>query len=543
MTATGHKRTPCHRLARLALLALAIEAALPSVAALRTNVVERSYDRFGRLVGLSVDGERCAEIAYDGATGRIASMRVAGADEPFRWEYEPGTDLKKSLRYPNGAKVAWEYEPHRDLVTLVSNDVYSSFCYEYDAAGRRVSKNDERYEYNERGELTLATNVVTGAEFAYRYDDIGNRLWSRELGTNCAYAANELNQYTNIVRGGVSEHSAFDLDGNQTNVVTSTGEWAVEYNGENRPVRWTRASDGMTVLMAYDRMGRRVRKNGETFVYDGYLNVSKTVWDPTEPEATRPLVWRGKDGNAYFYTHDANKNVSDVVGTMSGETAAHYHYSAFGRTFASAVPLARRNPFRFSSEYADDETGLVYYNYRHYAPSHGRWLSRDPIENDNMDENALYVRNNPINSFDYIGLIAPCPEGARVIDDNGVLKYRTNRDNGGSKSPNGCGAEGGIAFPNSLIDRAIVDFKECCDNHDVCYGTCGSFKAGCDIGLSLCMRGRCRRVMFIPFLYSLCTAQADVYGIAVLSMGADAYESAQDGGCEWEECCRLNRRP
>ena len=277
--------------ASLVALALVAMPVLPSNAAARTNVVDRSYDRFGRLVGLSVDGERRAEIAYNGATGRVASMRVAGEDEPFRWEYEPGSDLKRTLRYPNGAKVTWEYETHRDLVTLVSNDVYSAYRYEYDSAGRRVAKNDERYEYNARGELTLATNAVTDAEFAYRYDDIGNRLWSRELGTNCVYAANELNQYTNVVRGSVSELSTFDLDGNQTNVVTSTGEWAVEYNGENRPVRWTRMSDGATVLMSYDRLGRRVRKNGDTFVYDGYLNVSQTVWDPTEPVATRPLVW------------------------------------------------------------------------------------------------------------------------------------------------------------------------------------------------------------------------------------------------------------
>ena len=81
---------------------------MPSFAALQTNVVERHYDRFGRPVGVSLNGERRTEIAYDDA-------------------------------------------------------------------GWRVAKNDERYGYNVRGELVLATNVVTGAEFAYCYDDIGNR--------------------------------------------------------------------------------------------------------------------------------------------------------------------------------------------------------------------------------------------------------------------------------------------------------------------------------------------------------------------------------
>ena len=54
---------------------------MPSFAALQTNVVERHYDRFGRPVGVSLNGERRMETVYDEATGRIASMRVAGADE------------------------------------------------------------------------------------------------------------------------------------------------------------------------------------------------------------------------------------------------------------------------------------------------------------------------------------------------------------------------------------------------------------------------------------------------------------------------------
>lgn len=144
----------------------------------------------------------------------------------------------------------------------------------------------------------------------YRYDDIGNRLWSREFGTNCTYAANRLNQYTDVVRGGVSERSAFDLDGSQTNVVTATGERAVEYNGENRPVRWTRTTDGATVLMAYDRMGRRVMKDDETFVYDGYLNVGQTVWAPTELVATRPLVWESDETVSYLFHDIQNPTVS-----------------------------------------------------------------------------------------------------------------------------------------------------------------------------------------------------------------------------------------
>ena len=37
-------------------------------------------------------------------------------------------------------------------------------------------------------------------------------------------------------------------------------------------------------------------------------------------------------------------------------------------------------PIQWSSEYSDEELGLVYYNYRHLNPHDGRWTSRDSIE-------------------------------------------------------------------------------------------------------------------------------------------------------------------
>jgi RHS repeat-associated protein len=41
--------------------------------------------------------------------------------------------------------------------------------------------------------------------------------------------------------------------------------------------------------------------------------------------------------------------------------------------------MAAANPFRFSTKYQDDETDLLYYGYRYYSASMGRWMSRDPL--------------------------------------------------------------------------------------------------------------------------------------------------------------------
>ena len=62
------------------------------------------------------------------------------------------------------------------------------------------------------------------------------------------------------------------------------------------------------------------------------------------------------------------------------------------------------NPFRFSLEYFDEETELVYYNFRYYSPELGRWLSRDPIEEQGGYNLYVMLTNNTINSLDYLGM-------------------------------------------------------------------------------------------------------------------------------------------
>ena len=370
-----------------------------------TNTIERFHDSFGRSLGYSLNGERRTTLSYEPDKGRISSMLAAGSTNEFRWSYLPGSDLKETLVYPNGDIVKWEYEPKRDLLTLVSNATHSTYHYTYDEAGRRVSKNDEQYGYNVRDELTLATNVVTGAEFAYCYDDIGNRIWFREFGTNTTYVANNLNQYTEIVRGGVVEHPTFDADGSQTDITTGTGRWLVEYNGENRPVLWTclqsynqTITNNQAISMSYDRMGRRVQSGNDTFVYDGYLNMGSTIWDPTEPIATRPLVWLANDTQSYYF-HDGSKSVSDLTG---GETV-QYAYSPFG----VPVNVFKRDvsPWHFSSEFTDDILGVVYYNYRHFNFEYGRWLQMDPIAENGGLNMYGFANNDPENHYDRLGRI------------------------------------------------------------------------------------------------------------------------------------------
>ena len=379
-----------------------------------TNTIERFYDSFGRDTGYALNGVRQSTLAYDPATGRLASMHTGRTgvspvqgEDTFTWSYLHGSDLKSSLAYPNGLTASWQYDANNQLLQVCNatpTNTISQYDYVYDAAGRRinVSKSGSAFDhddsiaygYNARSELTSAVaSIDTGYRYAYDFDDIGNRESSSERGTNSVYTANILNQYTSISNSlSTFQPSTFqpvyDDDGNQTLIKTATGIWSVTYNGENRPIHWSNGSTN--IVMSFDRMGRRVTKNPQRFIYDGYLQIANFehstsnvelqtfIWDPTEPVATRPLVWN-RSGTSSFYTHDGNKNVSEAV-SENGQIAAHYECEPFGAVSSQYGESASSNPWRFSCEYAEDDTALVYYNSRHYESICGRWISRDLIE-------------------------------------------------------------------------------------------------------------------------------------------------------------------
>ncbi|WP_425601728.1 RHS repeat-associated core domain-containing protein [Akkermansia muciniphila] len=99
-------------------------------------------------------------------------------------------------------------------------------------------------------------------------------------------------------------------------------------------------------------------------------------------------------GGKPVLTHDLLKNTTALFGIRAGRRAL-YEYGPYGNILRMEGNAAEDNPFRFSSEYADDELGLVYYNYRYYNPQNGRWISRDPAKEEKTNNLYWFVRNHP----------------------------------------------------------------------------------------------------------------------------------------------------
>lgn len=98
-----------------------------------------------------------------------------------------------------------------------------------------------------------------------------------------------------------------------------------------------------------------------------------------------------------------NGNVTEITDDL-GSLAAHYEYDPFGNTIDFSGAYCNANTFRFSTKYFDAETKLYYYGYRHYDPEVGRWLNRDPLQEIGGLNLYAFVKNNGINTLDYLGL-------------------------------------------------------------------------------------------------------------------------------------------
>jgi RHS repeat-associated protein len=206
------------------------------------------------------------------------------------------------------------------------------------------------------------------------------------------------------------ENYSYDADGN----LLSDGRWTYTWDAENRLIGMTSLSGAPAASMyqlafAYDYQGRRIQKTVSTWSGSGYVqeysdNYVYDGWNlaavlSTSASNSASFMWgtdlsgtaQGVGGvggllaenivnsGVQFAAYDANGNVTALVNASTGAVSAQYEYGPFGELIRATGPMAKLNPLRFSTKYQDDETGLLYYGYRYYNPSTGRWVNRDPL--------------------------------------------------------------------------------------------------------------------------------------------------------------------
>ena len=435
-----------------------------------SRTITRGRDGYLRDTGFSLANGDITEAGtawtYDSA-GRPASVTASSSGavpQTFTYQWVAGRpQLVEKVTGP-AVTVQNSYEPLRDILASKSNQAssggteISGFTYVVNGLGQRTSVQHTGsafatpafnvYSYDGLGQVTSSNRFtggslaapsgpVAGQQFGFAYDTIGNRKTATDGVTTTAYTPNALNQYNQIQEGAALTEPTYDADGNLLTDSVRSCQW----DGENRLVSVTKA-DGTQVVNAYDALSRRVRKTvkqGTTvtsdtaYVYDGWNVIAEYNLTSGSPALAAVNTWgldlsnsrqgaggvggllaRATSAATLAYTFDGNGNVSELV-TAAGSVAGHYEYGPFGQTTAQtdsdATGTFAANPYRFSTKPLDAESGLYYYGYRHYNPVLGRWINRDPIQENGGKNLYGYCLNNPVAKFDPLGLAAELYNG------------------------------------------------------------------------------------------------------------------------------------
>jgi RHS repeat-associated protein len=171
-----------------------------------------------------------------------------------------------------------------------------------------------------------------------------------------------------------------------------------------------------------------------TYIYDAQGDLAEELGGPTNPYA----------GQTTYLTSD-HLGSTRAVTSVTGSPLARYDYAPFGEDLNTGMD-GRTAPFlnnfypvqtsdgtdaKFTSKERDAETGLDFFEARHFSFTQGRFVSPDGPFNDQDPSNPQswnlysYIRNNPVNGTD--------PTGEECVDTNSC----TITVNGGAGPPVG----------------------------------------------------------------------------------------------------------
>lgn len=408
---------------------------------LTNDTISLTYDELGRKLSESISGVT-ETVTYD-SLGRVATNSNALGE--FVRTYDGVTHRLQTHSRQNGLKTNYDYygiDQDRRLRTLqnltASNANLSKFDYTYDGGGQitnwskllGLTTTGLWFEYDAAQQLGSARNaanpVLASYRYEYWYDRLGNRKsdssydprpGGTSTGTVTSYTANALNQLDSRTvqqnnRAPVRSFLLYDAAGNLTN---DGQNMTFEWDAANRLVAVNQAATARRSEFAYDGFGRRigiVEKTGamvtskRKFVWSGHRIVeeqesSNTITRRFFAEGEQR---RGNDGvlRNYYYTRDHLDSVREVTDD-AGTVLVRYDYDPYGNQIG--LPGEIDVYFRYTGHFHHQPSGLALAHYRVYHPTLGRWISRDPLE-----ENAginLYanVENDPINRIDPLGLL------------------------------------------------------------------------------------------------------------------------------------------
>jgi RHS repeat-associated protein len=455
---------------------------LTSVTFPGSKTVGYRYDRDGHRSRITYPDGTWVDYSFDKA-GRLSGTSDSARDEfgnpiPVTTAYEYWADgsLKK-ITNANGTTTSFAYDAAHRLTQVVSKDgttVLDQHDYTLDAVGNRTrlqevlapagggapTSVDTTYGYDYLNRLTSAT--TSGATTVYGYDAVGNRTSAGPSGSPTTYTYDKADR---ITAAGSTSYTV-DANGNLTGRGASN---TLTYDQANRLTSIAFGSSNSGAY-AYDGDGNRVGRSFATASTTGnvayVLDVNRGLPTVIDDDARKYVYTLGLAYSVDKTTGAVLTYHADGLGSVRALTDASkavvqtYRTDAWGTVLATAGSSTQ--PFSFTGEPTDIESGFVYLRARFYDPAIGRFLSRDPFFGSASSPPSLnrysYVRNNPTDLIDPSGFedcdsVGDCqPIGGAVLFSPGLPPQTDGRQPRASRQ--GDGPAGPPAGPGTTSLRA-----------------------------------------------------------------------------------------
>jgi RHS repeat-associated protein len=401
--------------------------------------VRSAYDERHRRIGVATSRGLAEHIERD-ILGDVRA--IAAPDAGWQATFERnifGHEIARTL--PGGIHSRWERDNEgRPLAQYIAKDGQwiRSTRYRWSGQERIAEISDSvdgasLFYHDDRSRLIGADYVARG-ERQRRFLDPAGNIYKQSGASDRRYG-----------KGGVLLEAegtkyAYDGDGNVTARELPTGErWEYVWNGAGRLAEVCKP-DGSKVTFKYDALARRIEKAlykahakdpqaTVRWVWDGHVAIHEVTDDSVatwlfEPGTFVPLAKserRRRDAGAAqpllgdsenLSTTRAYSVVSDHLGTPRelrdevGRLAWKSQLDIFGVATTEGT-RPEDCEWKWSGQYADDDTGLYYNRFRYYEPSTGRYISQDPVGLAGGTQAYGYV-SDPLVWTDPLGLAGQC---------------------------------------------------------------------------------------------------------------------------------------
>jgi RHS repeat-associated protein len=425
--------------------------AIPAGAANTAHSIATSYTLAGRTSGMTDTAGPALAYTFDTA-GRATSESEAalGTSRTVGWQLDKAGNHMR-LTWPDFFAVDYSYDALNRMNGAAVHGGAALAAYSYDPLSRRTSlsynsgTSSVSYSYSDAGDMLSLSNSLAGGagvgysasytpahQLASQSADNSTYVWTAPTTGSDSYAAvNSLNQYPSV------NGNALGWDGNGN--LSGYGGQALMHDPENRLVAVQ--PSGTSLAYTYDPLGRRsiaakavvagplwgaatwgaftwtaASTANTVFLHDGDSEIAE--YDTSGalirrfvPGATidEPVAMITAAGTTSFFHTDRQGSVIAMADTGGNRVEGPYTYDAYGNCFVgttttSCTTLAfTTEPYRYTGQRFDADTGLHYYRARYYHAGLGRFVETDPAGYKPDVNWYAYVGNDPANNTDSSG--------------------------------------------------------------------------------------------------------------------------------------------